>query len=863
MRSPLTWLGAPGRWLKAAGRRVGSAVPVLRRRPGVAAGVVVVVILAVVLPFALSGGATSSGNTVVILAKVEARTLQSTVQLTGTLARKNIRNVTAAGQGLVTDVESTDGVTTDAGQVMFALNGRDAIAEPGTTPFFRTLEPGDTGDDVLQLKQILNAAGDYPGSLTDNQFTEQTQFALAQWQAQHHYPNTTPATTQAVNVALEQGSGYQLGPQSSTGLTIGPPSDTATGAAFSRPSGPGTVPSANTATLASFPHDLSPTVTIQSVSDQVSQGQPADFVVSMSATSVSAVTVNLTYGGSADSSVVITPPSTLTIPAGATSGALEVDTRSSTAVGATTTLVVTVASGTGYTVGSPASAQTDIANPNVPKLQISGGTTVSPGGSATLTVTADQAPLHDTQVLVSLAGSAAPGTDYTPPDPVLTLPAGSTSTTLTVATLPSDTIGANKYLVVSLSPSPGSYTIGSAGSTVITIGENAGPPVVTLTSAAAVVTKGQPYTVTVSLNAPVSSPLTVNLSYGGDAVAGTDYTAPGSPVVVAPGQTSLPVTIPTVASDAVQPDRTLVVSLASGSDYTVGSPSSASVTIKSTVLPMLDISADPTAIGEGGAATFTITADQPPTKDTSVNFAVEGTAQPGQDYQPLVGVALLKAGQTQVTVTFQSIQKNVSFEPTDMIVGDWPIRVGAVYVKTGDPVTPGEPILQLTEPTVSVTLQASAADRTNLQVGQSCTVQISGDQSQVQGTITELDATPTVVGGGGGAGAAGAAATGSSGGGGTQVYEGRIDSADLESLHGADGSTVSIKVVDDQVTDAPTVPIAAVKQNGVGTDVVRVVGPGNQLSEVPVVTGLSEGSYIEIKSGLSIGQTIVVQSDQS
>ena len=64
---------------------------------------------------------------------------------------------------------------------------------------------------MLQLKQILAAAGDYPGPV-NNLYTEQTQFALAQWQAQHHYPNSTPATPQSVTVALAQGSGYKLGP---------------------------------------------------------------------------------------------------------------------------------------------------------------------------------------------------------------------------------------------------------------------------------------------------------------------------------------------------------------------------------------------------------------------------------------------------------------------------------------------------------------------------------------------------------------------------------------------------------------------------------------------------------------------------
>ena len=70
-------------------------------------------------------------------------------------------------------------------------------------------------------------------------------------------------------------------------------------------------------------------------------------------------------------------------------------------------------------------------------------------------------------------------------------------------------------------------------------------------------------------------------------------------------------------------------------------------------------------------------------KNTSVSFAVQGTAEPGQSYVPLPGAALLLAGQTQVTVTLQSLQTNITFEPTDMIVGQWPTRIGTVFVKAG------------------------------------------------------------------------------------------------------------------------------------------------------------------------------------
>ena len=85
----------------------------------------------------------------------------------------------------------------------------------------------------------------------------------------------------------------------------------------------------------------------------------------------------------------------------------------------------------------------------------------------------------------------------------------------------------------------------------------------------------------------------------------------------------------------------------------------------------------------------------------------------------------------------------------------------------------------------------------------------------------------------------------------------------MPNLTGADGSAVSITVVDQQVKNALTVPIAAVKQNGVGQDVVRVIDRSTgKITTVRVTTGLTEGSYIQVKSGVSNDETVVVEVDQ-
>jgi hypothetical protein len=353
--------------------------------------------------------------------------------------------------------------------------------------------------------------------------------------------------------------------------------------------------------------------------------------------------------------------------------------------------------------------------------------------------------------------------------------------------------------------------------------------------------------VSIGLSQAQTTPLTVRLAYGGTAVQGTDYTVPAGNIVVPAGQTALSVSVPTVTNNVVESNRVLTVSLQPGTGYAVGTPNSVSVTLNSTVVPTLTITGTTSSVSQGGAAAFVITANQAPVKNTSITFAVQGTAQPGQNYVPLTGTTVLAAGQTQVTVVLQSIQSDVIFEPTDMIVDQWPVRIGQVYVKAGTTVATGEAILSLTEPTLSVTLQATASQRTKLRVGQHCTVAITGENTSSPGVITELDSSPTT--------SSGSGAQASS----AQVYEGRIEAPQLK---GADGSQVSITVVTQQVENGLTVPISAVKQNGTGQDVVRVIDLSTgKITTVKVQTGITQGSYIQVTRGLHRGQVVIAQVD--
>ena len=187
------------------------------------------------------------------------------------------------------------------------------------------------------------------------------------------------------------------------------------------------------------------------------------------------------------------------------------------------TLMLALQPSSDYSVGSPASATTTITNNNVPQLRLSGTRTLAAGWPARLTVIADQAPLHDTQVSLTIAGDAVPGTDYNSINPVVLLRAGHTQASVAVQTLPDNEVRSSRHVVASITPSPTNYSVSSQGSAVITINGVSGAdalPIVTLRSSATHLMKGEPYPIDISLDRATSRAVTVVLAYGGNAQQG-------------------------------------------------------------------------------------------------------------------------------------------------------------------------------------------------------------------------------------------------------------------------------------------------------------------------------------------------------
>ncbi|MDG2161367.1 MAG: Calx-beta domain-containing protein, partial [Acidimicrobiales bacterium] len=328
----------------------------------------------------------------------------------------------------------------------------------------------------------------------------------------------------------------------------------------------------------------------------------------------------------------------------------------------------------------------------------------------------------------------------------------------------------------------------------------------------------------------------------GTATPDVDFNAPDGDIIMGKGQERVTLSIPIRADDDVEADESVTVRLIvepSGA-YRLSDRDRATIQIKSADLPELTV-AGGGEVTEGGTVIVTIQADQAPDKDTSVNYSVSGSAQAGIDYEVVTGTALLPAGQLSVDIPIRTILDDVFFMPGDMVVADWPARVGSVEVEEGDLVQRATPLFNLTDPGFTITLFASPTDRSKLVEGQEVTVNLASGDQEVEGIITHLDDTATTSGG-------------------SETYEGVVETA--ESLVGVDGAVVTIDVVVEQSLDAVVVPIAAVLSDG-GQETVRVVTPDGIIERRAIETGMLDGAYVEVVTGVAPGEYVILEIDRS
>ena len=696
-----------------------------------------------------SSDSTNEGPTFVV-APVERRTLVDEITVRGEIRRDQLQRITSGVDGRVSTVLVDDGETINAGDVLYAIDGRAAVAVDGEFSFYRRLDVGSDGPDVLQLETILSNDGFDVGAV-DQLFTEETRAGLREWQVNRGYGGETPEPNENIVVSLRSNNaGYTIGARNTISFELEP----------------------------SVPN------------------QPVSYENHQAGTSRSL----LYTAGDND-------------PGTYTSILFQEDNRPR--------IEVTV-------------------NPQ----------TVVEGNSATFTFTSDIVMPTDTVIDYIVTGSATAEDDYDdgPLDGSFIFPQGAQSFNLEIQTLTDDEIESEEEIVIEVGDGFGigenlPYVPGALREARLAITSPPGDfQTIKVSATSVTVNEGSNVSFEFETDLVSNEDTTITFTVGGTARSGSDYFAEDLEIDLPANAETVTVTFETRDDTIVENDETLSITITSNADetYVVGSPSSASTTIESNDLPELIIEGGG-SISEGSSGEFTIRADQPVVEDTSINYALSGSATPGRDFNELSGTVVMPAGQSEVRVTIETIDDDVVFLPGDMVVASWPARVGTVSVDDGEFILLGQEVLTLTEPDFTITLTLNPTNRGNLEVGMAVEVEIqASDEEAVPGIILELDETATVTGDG------------------SERYEGVIET--FEVLDAVDGASVNVDVTREEKVDVITVPIAAVLQDGQGNDVVRVVLVDGTTTQVQIETGLSEGAFVEVTEGLAGDELVLVET---
>lgn len=198
----------------------------------------------------------------------------------------------------------------------------------------------------------------------------------------------------------------------------------------------------------------------------------------------------------------------------------------------------------------------------------------------------------------------------------------------------------------------------------------------------------------------------------------------------------------------------------------------------------------------------------------------------------------------------------------DTLVGVWPARAGKVAVAVGDFVSIGGEIAALTDPALSVAVELTPSDRLKVRTGQRANVELSATGRATTGTVADLANTPT---------AGQAASRTQQGSGDTSAGNGTSASSGTETeryaatitlegkLDAVAGAQVRVQLILGEAPDALVVPVAAVVNDGSGRPTVRILENG-RVRSARVTTGLGEGAYIQVLSGVDESQSVVLRT---
>ena len=319
----------------------------------------------------------------------------------------------------------------------------------------------------------------------------------------------------------------------------------------------------------------------------------------------------------------------------------------------------------------------------LPTVEVSvAPSSVAEDGTANLVYTFTRTgPTTEALTVNYTVGGTASANDFTGTSTSVVIPAGESSETVDVDPTADTVDEQNETVVLTISPSSTTYTIGTdnaATGTIVDAGVVVDKPTVSVAigSPSAVLEDGAANLVyTFSRTGATTDALTVNYTVGGTASA-NDFTGTSTSVIIPAGESSMPVTVDPTADtvDEGNQNETVILSISANQAYDVsGTAGSATGEIidddGAAPLPTVGVAVSPSSVMEDGSAnlvyTFTRTGD--PSDSLTVNYTTGGNATAGTDFTGTSSNVTFEQGQSEALVTVDPTADTVD-EPDETVV---------------------------------------------------------------------------------------------------------------------------------------------------------------------------------------------------
>jgi hypothetical protein len=285
-------------------------------------------------------------------------------------------------------------------------------------------------------------------------------------------------------------------------------------------------------------------------------------------------------------------------------------------------------------------------------LSTAASTIAETSGSTTVTATLSKRSFSDVTVTLSLSGTATTTTDYTLSSTTITIPSGSLSANVTLASV-SDLIDeANETVIIDVSTVTNGTESGTQQSTVTITDDDAAPTVTLSTSATSINETGGSATITATLNGTTSYiPVIITLGRSGTATNAADYALSTTTITIAAGATTGTATL-TATSDATdETDETVIIDINTVTNGSESGTQQVTVTILDDDGPTVTLSYNNSSIGEAATSTstFTATLSAASLQAVTVTLVASNTATYNADYSMSTLSIVIPAGSTTGT----------------------------------------------------------------------------------------------------------------------------------------------------------------------------------------------------------------------